>query len=273
MITASVVLYNTSYQMFQELFQSYKPDTDRRLCIIDNSKIETPYCKEIENENVRYVFNGENLGYGAAHNIGVRWAIMAGSEYHLILNPDVKFDSSIIDSLRSYADMHKEVVYMLPQVIYPDGKIQHLCKLLPTPFDLLIRRFIPNTRFMKYWKDRYILKNFGYDKIINPPCLSGCFMFLRTSALEQNELEFDERFFMYCEDFDLIRRLHRVGKTIFYPNVKIIHKHEQGSYQSWKMLFIHMKSVCIYFNKYGWFIDRERKSMNRQILRELGDEE
>ena len=269
MITASVVIYNTPYQMFWELYQSYKPDENRKLYIIDNSQTETSYCRTIEDKNVEYFFNNKNIGYGAAHNIGIRQAFQDHSEYHLVLNPDIQFDRSIVDSLQSYADKHQDVVYMLPKVLYPDGSIQYLCKLLPTPFDLLLRRFLPDTKFTRKWNDKYILKDSGYAQIINPPCLSGCFMFLRTSALQQNQLEFDERFFLYCEDFDFMRRLHRIGKTIFYPNVAIIHKHERSSYKSWKMLLQHMKSACIYFNKYGWFVDRERRIMNRRILEEL----
>ena len=37
MITASVVLYNTPYLVFWELLQSYKPDADRKLYIIDRN--------------------------------------------------------------------------------------------------------------------------------------------------------------------------------------------------------------------------------------------
>lgn len=124
--------------------------------------------------------------------------------------------------LRSYTDNHRDVVYMLPKVIYPDGKMQYLCKLLPTPFDLIGRRFLPK-KFTKRWNDIYILKASGYDRVMNPPCLSGCFMFLQTYVLKRYDLMFDERFFMYCEDFDLMRRLHRIGKTIFYLEVQIVH--------------------------------------------------
>ena len=74
---------------------------------------------------------------------------------------------------------------------------------------------------------------------------------------------------MYCEDFDLIRRLHRVSKTLFYPEVTIIHDHAKESYKSKKMLFAHIKSAVKYFNKYGWFFDSERKKMNQKILEEI----
>ena len=76
---------------------------------------------------------------------------------------------------------------------------------------------------------------------------------------------------MYLEDFDLMRRLHRVGKTLYYPEVTIIHNHAKESYKSKKMLLIHIKSAIKYFNKFGWFFDKERKCMNKKILQEIKD--
>ena len=268
MITAAIVLYNTTEEQLNTVISSYEPSENRRLFLIDNNKSKNEiYIKAASNEYISYIHNEKNFGYGSAHNIGIKSAILAKSDYHIVLNPDLEFEPKIIDSLIEYADTHRDVVYILPKVLYPDGKLQYLCKLLPTPADLIFRRFLPNIGIVKRMNDRYILKNTGYDHIMNPPCLSGCFMFMRTSTLAENQLFFDERFFMYCEDFDLMRRLHRVGKTIFYPNVRIIHNHEKGSYKDLKMLFMHIKSACKYFNKYGWIKDRERNEQNRRLLR------
>lgn len=267
MITASIVLYNTKNDYVKRIIASYQPSSERELYIIDNSEMKTGHFEEIE--NVYYIFVGTNIGYGAAHNIAMKIAVQKKSEYHIVLNPDIVFESHVIDELKKYADENLDVVYMLPKVLYPNGELQYLCKLLPTPFDLIFRRFLPQRGFIKKRNDRYILKDSGYNKIMNPPCLSGCFMFLRTKTIDEYELLFDERFFMYCEDFDLIRRLHRVGKTIFYPKINIIHDHARSSYKSKKMLVQHIVSACIYFNKYGWLIDDERIKMNRDILESL----
>ena len=94
-------------------------------------------------------------------------------------------------------------------------------------------------------------------------------MFLRLSTMIEHNIFFDDNYFMYCEDFDLIRRLHRVSKTMFYPNVTIIHDHAKESYKNRKMLFTHIKSAIRYFNKFGWFFDKERKEMNQRILGEI----
>ena len=94
-------------------------------------------------------------------------------------------------------------------------------------------------------------------------------MFMRLSKLKENNLFFDERYFMYCEDFDLMRRIHRLAKTIYCPNVTIVHNHAKESYKSRKMLITHIKSAIKYFNKFGWFFDKERKQMNKKILNEI----
>ena len=80
---------------------------------------------------------------------------------------------------------------------------------------------------------------------------------------------FDQRYFMYLEDYDLVRRIHKVSKTIFYPYVSVLHGHEKGSYKSVKLLFIHMKSAVKYFNKWGWFYDKERTTFNKATLERL----
>ncbi|MCR5765459.1 MAG: glycosyltransferase family 2 protein, partial [Treponema sp.] len=90
-------------------------------------------------------------------------------------------------------------------------------------------------------------------------------------TLKENNLFFDDRYFMYCEDFDLIRRIHRVAKTVYYPNVTIVHDHAKESYKNKKMLMIHIKSAIKYFNKFGWIFDKERNFFNILILKEIED--
>lgn len=270
MITASVVLYKTSLNEVDTVLKSFAPGAERKLFFVDNSPEYDHSLDCLRNmPNVDYVFNGKNLGYGRANNIGIEKAIAAGSEYHLVMNPDLSFEPELIDRLAVFADSDPDIVYILPKVFDETGNVQHLCKLLPTPADLIIRRFLPGTGLFRKNNARYVLASFDYDRVFDPPCLSGCFMFMRTAALRENDIRFDERFFMYCEDFDLIRRLHRVGKTLYYPEVSIVHKQARASYSDWEMLRAHIVSACRYFNKYGWFRDEERRMMNKKILKEL----
>ena len=90
-------------------------------------------------------------------------------------------------------------------------------------------------------------------------------MFLRVSALKSIGI-FDERFFMYPEDIDLTRRLASRYDTVFFPDVSVTHLHGSASHKSLKMLLIHAHNMIKYFNKWGWFFDQERNSLNRKAL-------
>ena len=139
--------------------------------------------------------------------------------------------------------------------------------MIPTPMDLIFKRFLPS-RITAKSLYKFQLRFTGYDKIMNVPYLSGCFMFFRLSALEDIGL-FDERFFMYPEDVDITRRMHEKYKTIFYPKVSIIHAHAAASKTNLKMLWVHITNMIKYFNKWGWFFDKRRHEINKKLLKEL----
>ena len=270
-LSASIVLYNTKIDELKRVIDSYFTyPGEKQLFLVDNSPSDS--LKEIvkiyPNNNIYYIFNNENMGYGKAHNIAIKKSIEQNLPYHIILNPDIIIEKNTLEKLTNYMEQHPEVGNIMPKIIYPDGELQYLCKLLPSPIDLIFRRFIP----IKKWKDaineRYELHSFGYDKIKNIPNLSGCFMFLRTEALKKVGL-FDENIFMYLEDIDLNRRIHSKYKTIYYPDATVIHEHQKESYKNKKLLKVHIQSAIYYFNKYGWFFDKERTNINRNVLREL----
>ena len=275
-LTASVVLFNTPRSQIELLFKSvFDAKCVEIFYIIDNSPndkwrvLETEYANIANSAGtkIRYIHN-QNLGYGASHNLAMQEAIEDGSVYHVVLNPDIYFEENVLSSLINFMNKNSDTAYVLPRVEYPNGELQYLCKLLPTPVDLIFRRFLPKG-WGKNRDDRYCLKSSGYNKVMNPPCLSGCFMFMRLSILQENNIFFDDGYFMYCEDFDLIRRLHRVAKTLYFPDVTIVHDHARESYKSKKMLWAHIRSAVRYFNKWGWFYDRERRKMNKRVLGEI----
>lgn len=269
MLTASIVIYNTKKELIEMVLDSVlKSKIVEKLYIIDNSPNEENEKLSKKSKSIEYIPH-ENTGYGSSHNIALKRSIELGADYHVILNPDIRFEKNVLKELVDFMELNKDAVYVLPKVTYANGELQYLCKLLPSPSDLFLRRFLPKTKWTEHKNDRYTLKHSGYDKLLNVPCLSGCFMFLRCSALKENNIFFDDRFFMYFEDFDLIRRLHRIGKTYYYPSVTIIHDHARESYKSKKMLKIHIQSAIKYFNKYGWLFDKERRQMNKKVLNEI----
>lgn len=269
-ISASIAVTYEKLEVIDRVVKSFAPSARRELYIVDNSdgNIYMDYANKQNSPYIHHIKNKKNIGYGAAHNKAIRIAKEINTKYHIVLNPDLYFEPGIINELCSYADAHKKVVYMLPKTVYPNGEIQYLCKLCPTPLDAVGRRFFPK-KLIEKREIRYELRESGYGYIMNPPILSGCFMFMRTEALKIHDIEFDERFFVYYEDFDLIRRLHRIGWTLYYPKVAIVHDHARAGHKFGKMFFVMMSSAVKYFNKYGWFIDHERRRWNQRMLNEI----
>jgi GT2 family glycosyltransferase len=166
-------------------------------------------------------------------------------------------------------DRNTDIGNVMPKVFYPNGSIQFLCKLLPTPYDWIGRRFNPFKRLVETRNELFELRFSKYEKQMNVPYLSGCFMFLRLDALSKVGL-FDENIFMYGEETDLGRRLIQSGyRNVFFPNVNIYHEFQKGSHKSWRLTLIGMKSAIYYFNKWGWFFDKSRTEINERCLKEL----
>ncbi|MBE3605342.1 glycosyltransferase family 2 protein [Campylobacter sp. RM13119] len=266
-INGSIVLYNNDVELLKKAINSFlNTELEVKLYLIDNSPTDNlKYLSSID-PRIEYIFNDANLGFGKAHNVAIRKSIENEVKYHLVLNPDVYFEKSVLEELCGYMQSHHDVANIIPKTFYPDGRLQYLCKLLPTPAGLVVRRFISSDKLIKKVNKKYELRDFNYDKILNTPFLSGCFMFLRVECLKEVGL-FDENIFMYMEDIDLNRRLHKKYKTIFYPNVSIVHVHAQESYKRKALLMSHVKSAVYYFNKWGWFFDGFRKNKNKEVIR------
>lgn len=267
-ITASIVTYNNNREVLLQAINSFLSTTlPVQLILVDNSPVDT--LKDISADSrVTYIFNNANIGFGAAHNIAIRQSL-ENSEYHLVLNPDVYFEGDTLAKLYRYMSQNREVGLAMPKVLYPDNSIQYLCKLLPTPNDLILRRFIKwNKQKLEQNNNLFELRFSEYDKEMDVPYLSGCFMFLRNSVLKEVGL-FDERIFMYSEDLDLSRRIHQVCRTVFYPEATIYHHFAKGSHKSLKLLWYAIKGNIIYFNKWGWFFDRDRDKINSTVLEKL----
>jgi GT2 family glycosyltransferase len=264
LLSVSLVLYKTNPADISACLASLAlHDADMRIFVIDNSPTDMlKTC--FPGGNTHYQHNPANPGFGAAHNLALMLSAQQGYRYHLVLNADVWFETDILTPMLDYLDAHAEIGQMMPMVRNPDGSIQRLCKLVPSPADLVFRRFLPSR--LKAASNRHFeLHDSGYDRIMSVPYLSGCFMLLRNSALAEVGL-FDERFFMYPEDIDLTRRMAERYDTVFFPSVSVFHSHGAASHSSLKMLFIHATNMIRYFNKWGWINDPIRDRLNADTL-------
>ena len=267
MITASLVTYHTKPSDLLRLIECVLKSNISIFYIIDNSKDDSLKQYTLNYDRIKYI-KSENLGFGHGHNIGIRKALEANSKYHAIINPDIYWSDNVIGELETFMDNNPDCGQVMPKILYPNGETQLLCKLMPTPMNLIGRRFIPIKSIKRKIDMRYELHDSGYNRIMEVPVLSGCFMFVRMDVIKEVGL-FDERYFMYCEDVDLCRRIGEVSKTMFYPNVAVYHEYEKGSYKNKKLLRYHMSSTIKYFNKWGWIFDRKRTEANRKCLNQI----
>lgn len=273
LVTASIVLYNNDVKVLSDAIKSFLNSNfpyKKHLYLVDNSPNDNlKHLVSLSPESITYIFNPTNPGFGAAHNIALKKGIERGATYHLVLNPDVYFDKYVLASIIDFMDANPKLGNLMPKVFYPDGNIQYLAKLLPTPYDWIGRRFNPFKSMVEKRNQTFELRFTEYNKIMDVPYLSGCFMFLRTEALKKIGL-FDENIFMYGEETDLCRRLIEGGyRTIFFPKVHIFHHFAKGSHKTWRLTKIGVESAIYYFNKWGWFFDEKRKKINKQILDKL----
>lgn len=265
-ITASIVTFHNSHNDLKKVFNSFLNSTiDVLLFVVDNSSNRSIECL-VQDERIIYTYNNANLGFGKAHNIAINESKKIGSLFHFIVNPDIEFESKVISRIIEKFLSCNEIGLIMPKIVYPDGSIQHLRKLIPTPFDLFIRRFVPFNKLVEWHNENYELRFLDQNVETEVPCLSGCFMAIRMDVLTDVS-GFDEQFFMYMEDVDLCRRIGEKLKLIYYPDVCVIHEYEKGSYKNIKLLKHHLLSAIIYFNKWGWFFDKKRNLINSRILK------
>lgn len=268
MIAVSIVTYKTNEAELGSLLNCLLNDAIYKVWIVDNSPTDKLRVFSNLSSKIEYIFGHGNIGYGAAHNIAIRKSIECEAKYHIVVNPDIYFEKGVIEALSDYMDKNVSIGHVMPKIVDINGELQYLCKLLPTPMDLIGRRFIKSKKYVEKRNEKFEMRLSGYDKIMDVPFLSGCFMFLRVEALNKVN-GFSDRYFMYCEDIDLCRRIGEQYKTIYYPYVSVVHAHKKESFKSRKMLVEHIKSAIKYFNYWGWFFDDYRKNINSKSLNQF----
>lgn len=239
-ITATIVIYNQDIEILQKSVTSFlNISFKKKLFIIDNAS-SLNLKKNFNQPEIEYIYFDENLGFGKAHNFTID---KLKSKFHLVLNPDIQFNSSIMELLMDKLSSEKETSFITPKIVYLDRGLQEVCRKHPTILNLLKRKI----GLSKY---SYIEEPQG--KVFYPEFIHGCFMLFKTYDFI-NLGGFDKRFFLYMEDADICKKIKVNNKRIlYYPKVKAIHHHQKGSSKSLKLFLIHILSAFKYFLKWGF---------------------
>lgn len=245
----SIVTHN-SERIFNVLTNLIEVAEDIGSCVLsvfDNNSNQAYKNKLLEYESrVDLFFSDENRGFGYGHNFNL---LTANEEFFLVFNPDVVIDKSIlIDMMNSLAN--DEAGMLVPKVVFSNGEAQHIIRSRFTVFDWFVRR-VPTGNVFKKRIDDFECVNLPEDRKSYVNLSSGCFMLLKSEVFKAVN-GFDNRFFMYLEDYDLCRRVNQVSKIVYVPDYTVIHFWERASSKSPKMFLAHLNSIAKYFNKWGW---------------------
>lgn len=195
------------------------------------------------------IINQENLGFATANNIGIK---CANGKYLCLINSDIIVMSNCLQSLFLYMENNPQVGIAGPQIQNPDGSLQPSARRFPTlptaiysaiALDTLFPKSnVFSCDFMKFW---------DHNTIRSVDILSGCFWFVRKSAIDQVGL-LDERFFFYTEDVDWCKRFNENGwDIVLYPNAKAIHFGGASSSSEPLRCFVNMMEArCRYWRKH-----------------------
>lgn len=195
----------------------------------------------------------ENLGYGSAQNAAIS-RVLATSEVHIIMNPDIIVGAGAIAAGLSFLTDNSEVIALSPFCLDERGDQQYLCKRFPSVLDLLLRGFAPRfiLRFFEHRLSNYEMREIYLKQdFIGAPIISGCFIMCRSQAL-RNVVGFDDRYFMYFEDFDLSRRLNLEGKLAYLSTMQIVHRGGNAAKKGFRHILMFSRSAIRFFNDYGW---------------------
>jgi N-acetylglucosaminyl-diphospho-decaprenol L-rhamnosyltransferase len=188
--------------------------------VVDNASGDgTAEMVRREFPDVRVTVNEDNLGFGAANNIG----IAAGSApYVLVLNPDTRVEPGALDALLAVMENRPEVGMAGPRLELDDGSFDHASRRsFPTPLGAL-GHF---TGLGRRQGSPAALSQYRAPDVESGPvdAINGAFMLIRRAALEQVG-GFDERYWMYMEDLDLCYRFAQAGWSTWYePSVTVAH--------------------------------------------------
>ena len=117
-ITASIVLYKNAFDVLKLAINSFlDEDLDSKLFLVDNSPTDDLKTLVID-PKIEYIHNPSNPGFGAAHNIAIMKAIEMGAKYHFIVNPDIFFESDIINTMVAAMENDSSIGMMMPQSYY-----------------------------------------------------------------------------------------------------------------------------------------------------------
>ncbi len=252
-----IVNYNQKYfpRICLESLAKSKVNFEYEVVVCDNNSDDESldFLKEAAKKKlITLVEPGKNIGYGAGNNLAAK---KAKGKYILILNEDITVEPDTLQKLVDYLEKHQEIGILAPKLIYHNGEIQPSCRRNFSLLDLFIKRsFLKHIWPFKKRYKRFLMEDYNHKSVQEVDLVTGAFMLMPKDLFDKIG-GFDERYFLFMEDFDLCKKVQLTGKkVVYYPEVTAIHYHKRLSEGSFlklvlnKISWIHLISAI----KYHW---------------------
>ena len=218
------------------------------IIVVDNASSDDSLSRlqEYFKDKVKFIASSENNGFAAGNNQAL---MQVNSDYVLLLNSDTIVWENTLENIYAYMENHEDVGACGCRVRLEDGQLDKACKRsFPNVKNSFFRLFHIPTNSKD---DNYNLTDLADDGIYEIDCLTGAFMFMRKSALDEVGL-LDETFFMYGEDIDLCYRIKQGGwKIVYYGESSITHlKGASSKKQKNKLIYEFYRAMYIYYKKH-----------------------
>jgi GT2 family glycosyltransferase len=228
--TVSIIIVSwNACRLLEECLESLRERVivPHEIIVVDNASADgSAEMVEARFPAVRLMRAGSNLGFARANNLGIH---QSRGRYIALINSDVRVLPGCVDQLVEFLDSHPDAGMVGPKVVYPDLSKQNTCRHFPSVWRTFCEVFYLYRLFPRSpWFSGEQMWYFDNDRQMEVEVLSGCFLVVRKTAVEDFGL-LDEDFFFYCEDIDWSIRRNQAGwKAYFAPGSRAIH-HGGGS--------------------------------------------
>lgn len=171
------------------------------------------------------------LGFGTNHNQAF---VTCSTPFFAVLNPDLRLPQDPFPGLLARMDIDWQLALVAPRIVDPQGGLEDSVRenlSLPS----LLRRYLRAADRLKAGQRARSSGSFFW--------VAGMFMLIRRSDFAAIG-GFNERFHLYCEDYDLCARLVLSGRRIGVADeVLAVHDARRDSRRSGRHLRWHMSSL------------------------------